>query len=252
MRFHDIRFKVIGGRSILIEADPSTPDRDIRLWLLGSVIAALLHQRGYLTIHANVLALGDGSSAAAFAGDSGAGKSTLAAWFDQQGHRVLADDLCAIAAGPDGEPRLFEGIPRVKLWADALAGLGRNHKGLEKVASDLDKYHLPLSTSMRPGSLEPLKLERIYLLSETAGDEPFTVRKLAGVEAANGVLTNAYRWQLGQMIQPARAQFDQCLALARYASVFRVSRRWGFDNFKEDAQEIERHMLTPLSELGLA
>lgn len=251
MRFYDIRFTVVGGRSILIEADPSTPDRDIRLWLLGSVMAALLHQRGYLTIHANVLALGNGS-AAAFAGDSGAGKSTLAAWFDQRGHRVLADDLCAIAPGLDGEPRLFEGIPRVKLWADALAGLGRNHEGLEKVASDLDKYHLPLSTSSRPGSLDSLKLERIYLLSETAENQPFTIHKLAGVEAANGVLANAYRWQLGQMIQPPRAQFDHCLALARCASVFRVNRRWGFDNFADDTQAIERHMLTPLSKLGIA
>lgn len=218
------------------------------MWLLGSVTAALLHQRGYLPIHANVVAL-PGNSAAAFAGDSGAGKSTLATWFDAQGHRVLADDLCAIAPNMGGPPQLFEGIPRVKLWSDALGMFGRSSDGLERVARNVDKFHVSLGRSGRAGSLDPFQLERIYLLARADEGGPLRIVRLGGAEAANGVLANAFRWELGQLIQPPRAQFDQCLQLARQTSIFRIERRWGIDLFEEDATAIERHLATPLSAL---
>lgn len=248
IRLEDIQFTVDEGRSILIETDPGVPSHDIRVWLLGSVMAILLHQRGYLPIHANVVAL-KGDRAAAFAGDSGDGKSTLAAWFDGRGHRVLADDLCAIRTRSDGTPELFEGIPRVKLWADTLSALGRSSEGLEKVASDLDKYHVPMSSHGAAGSLDPLTLERFYVLDRAAEGMPFRISPVSGALAARAILANAFRWEFGQRIQEPRAQFDQSLALARHARVFRVERRWGFDQFEEDGLEIERHLTTPLEEL---
>jgi len=251
LRLEDIQFTVQDGRSILIETSPNTPPQDIRLWLLGSVMAALLHQRGYLPIHANAVSLAD-RQAAAFAGDSGAGKSTLAAWFDARGHRVLADDLCAIRTGGDGTPSLFEGIPRVKLWADTLSLLGRSGEQFEKIASDLDKFHVPMTRSGDTGSLEPLLLERVYLLGEPGGGAELRITPVSGAEAARAILANAFRWELGQKIRPARDQFDQCLAVARHARVFRIERRWGFDRFEEDSLEIERHLQTPLDELARA
>lgn len=250
LRLQGIRFHVAAGRRIDIDAPLETPSADTRVWLLGSVMAALLHQRGFLPVHANVIALADGK-AAAFAGDSGAGKSTLAAWFETRGQRVLADDLCAIRLDEAGIPRLFEGIPRVKLWSDALDAFGRAREGLEKVASDIDKYHVPLARSAEPGSLDPLTLERIYLLERATDGEDFGIFRMAGAEAANAVLVNAFRWELGQLIQPHRAQFDHCLALARHANVFRVRRRWGFDSFDTDCQAIEAHLQAPLAGLNV-
>ena len=245
MKLGGMRYVVSGGRSIVIEAAADTPPADVRVWLLGTVIAALLHQRGYLPVHANVVALGE-AGAAAFAGDSGAGKSTLAAWFESRGHRVLADDLCAIAPSGGGAPRLFEGIPRVKLWKDALAALGRTSTGLEKVASNLDKYHVPMRTSGQRGSLEPLQLERVYLLDRAAEGEPLAIQRITGSEAARAIMANAYRWSIGQEIQQPRSQFDQSVAVARSATVFRISRRWGMSSFREDAEAIEAHMIAPL------
>ena len=112
LRFEGIRFEVQGGASIAITAPADTAERDVRIWLLGTVAAALLHQRGYLAIHANAVRL-PGGEAAAFAGESGAGKSTLAAWMEAAGHEVLTDDLCAIRGIGGGAPSVFEGIPRM-------------------------------------------------------------------------------------------------------------------------------------------
>ena len=251
LKMGGIAFLVEGGRTIRVEALPETPVADVRVWLLGTVMAALLHQRGYLPIHANVIANGE-ASAAAFAGDSGAGKSTLAAWFEGRDYRVLADDLCVIRIGSDDKPQLFEGIPRLKLWAEALEALGRGTKGLEQVFSETDKYHVPMRRSRELGSLEPLDLERIYLLDRAAEGDALAIERLTGAEAARGILANAYRWEMGQEIQEPRAQFDQCLALARHCAVFRIARRWGMEWFGEDAEAIERHMKTPLAGLPKA
>jgi len=241
----NIRFRLVGGRLVQIEAPENVEVIDVRIYLLGSIMGALLHQRGYFPFHANVVRTG--SSAAAFAGHSGAGKSSLASWLDGREHEVLADDLCAVRVG-DGRPVVFEGIPRMKLWAETLRAFGRSELGLVPVASDLNKYHVPLRRAGRTGSLDPVPLERIYMLEKAKAGEPTAIERLNGVQAAHALVANAFRWEIGQKIlESPRAQFDQCLALARQAAVFRVRRRWGMDAFEEEAQVIERHLLAPLA-----
>ena len=80
--------------------------------------------------------------------------------------------------------------------------------------------------------------------------EPFAILPLSGNEAALGVLANAFRWNLGQLIHGDRpTQFDQCMGLARHAAVFEVRRSWDMDRLHAEAEAIERHLLTPLEEL---
>jgi hypothetical protein len=241
----NITFQVTAGRDVAIRAPESVDIADVRIYLLGSVMASLLHQRLYLPIHANVVRIGD--FAAAFAGDSGAGKSTLAAWFEREGHEVLCDDLCAIRFDEGGDPIVYEGIPRLKLWPETLALLGRDSAGLEKVASDLDKFHVPLQRAEREGSLDPVPLARIYLLDRAVPGESASIERLTGIHAAQAVLANAFRWELGQWIQDNdRTQFDQSMELARRCAVFRVRRRWAVEHVDEDAKMIERHLTAPL------
>ena len=51
-------FAVRGGREIIVDALPEVPDRNLRLFLLGSAMGLLLHQRGLLPLHANAVSLG--------------------------------------------------------------------------------------------------------------------------------------------------------------------------------------------------
>jgi len=236
---------VTGGHSIEVEAPDDVEIIDVRIYLLGSVMGALLHQRGYLPIHANVIR--QEGSAAAFAGHSGAGKSSLAAWLDERGHEVLSDDLCAVRFD-DGLPVVFEGIPRMKLWAETLSAFNRPRSGLTPVATDMDKYHVPLRAAGRMGALDAVPLGRVYVLDKAAGDEPPTIERLSGAQAAQALLANAFTWDLGQKIlENPRTQFDQCLTVAKHAAVFRVRRRWGMERFGQEAEAIERHLLTPLA-----
>jgi hypothetical protein len=245
-----ITFTVTAGQRIHVVAPTATAEPDIRIWLLGTVMACLLHQRDYLPVHANVVEIPDRGTAAAFAAESGGGKSTMAAWLDARDYRVLTDDLCAIRTDGPVVPAVFEGIPRMKLWAETLEAFARDSGSLEKVASDLDKFHVPLSSAARTGRLDPLRLERLYVLDRSAEGAAFEITPLKGAEAAAAVLANAFRWQLGQMIQRrGSTQFDHCIALAQNTAVFRVRRAWTMERFDEQAGWIERHLMTPLEEL---
>jgi hypothetical protein len=245
LRLWDIGYEVTGGREIRVTAPEGKALMDVRIYLLGSIMAGLLHQRSYLPIHGNVLSVDGG--AAAFCGDSGAGKSTLAAWFEANGLQVLADDLCAVRFDEQLNPFVFEGIPRMKLWPDSLKLFGRDPRTLDKVASDLDKYHVPLAKAKKTGSLAPVPLRRVYILDRTEEGEDFSVVRLSGAAAAQAVLDNAFRWRLGQDLQENdRRQFDKCLAIASRCAVFRVRRRWSLDHFNADAKQIERHLKAPL------
>lgn len=244
MTLWNIDFSVTGGKRIEIRAPEDVEIGDVRIVLLGSVMGALLYQRGYLPFHANVVR--QRGWAAAFAGDSGAGKSTLAAWLDARGHEVLSDDLCGVGLAETG-PIVFEGIPRMKLWAETLRAFDQKVQGLVPVASDMqDKFHVPLRTAGRVGSLDPVPLERIYVLDKAGPGAPAGIERLHGLEATHAVITNVYRWGLGQTIaEGPRTQFDQCLAVTKSAAVFRVRRRWNMNLFAEDAEMIERHLREP-------
>ncbi|NEX18412.1 MAG: hypothetical protein C1943_17865 [Halochromatium sp.] len=85
------RYRVQDGREILVDPLPDADPGDVRLWLLGTALGALLHQRGLLPLHVSALALSGG--AYAFCGDSGAGKSTLAAALHRRGLALLTDDV---------------------------------------------------------------------------------------------------------------------------------------------------------------
>lgn len=251
LRLEDMVFTVEGGRSIEIAAPAGKGDNDIRVWLLGTVMAALLHQRGYFCLHANMIRLA-GGGVAAFCGQSGAGKSTMAGLLDRAGFEVLGDDLCAMRIDAAGRPLVYRGVPRLKLWEASLALLDRSSEALEKVASDLDKFHVPLASADKLGELAPLPLERLYMLDRREEAVGALIVPVAGVAAAGFVLDNSFRWTIGQSVagSDSRTQFDQALAIARGAAVFRLARRWGADYVREEAGEIAAHLTNSVADDG--
>ena len=252
LRLENIMFTIAAGRSIDIAAPAGTADNDIRVWLLGTVMAALLHQRGYFCLHANMIRLPSGG-VAAFCGPSGAGKSTMAGLLDRAGFDVLGDDLCATRIDAGGRAVVYRGIPRLKLWEASLALLDRSSDKLEKVASDLGKFHVPLGAAGEVGELAPLPLERLYMLDRRDQAEGALIVPVAGVAAAAIVLDNSFRWSIGQSVagSDSRAQFDQALAIARATAVFRLARRWGEDYVRDEAGEVAAHLTNSVADGGV-
>ena len=231
------RYAVLEGRRIIVDPADGADPRNVRLYLLGSAMGLLLHQRGVLPLHANAVEIG--GQAFAFMGPSGAGKSTLAAWFHDQGFQVIADDVCAIHFDGLSHPWVSQGLPRLRLWKSALDATGRGDEQFQRsYAGDdqWDKFDVPLLQPDKVSDLLPLAA--IYLLHE---GEKFVIESIEGVAAADALFANTYRGQYIDGAQQARKHWESSLKLIAATPIFSVSRPWGFSNFDEQASRIIDH-----------
>ncbi len=210
------RYQAREGKQIVIDPRLGASARDIRLYLLGTTLAALCHQRALLVLHG--AAIGEREKAFAVLGPSGAGKSTLAAQLQSRGWTVLADDLCVVDIAGDRAVWVRPGLARIKLWKQSPALVGRMTDNLEPIGDGVDKFSLPVST---PWARRGLPLDRIYVLRPSAS-QAVSLTRLAGPEAVGAILDNIYRWPLAVAMGVSAAEFGQALALAERCEIVEI------------------------------
>lgn len=236
---HDhIRYLVSEGRKVEIEMPADADPLLVRGWLTGTVMAAVLVQRGLLPIHAN--AFRHGNSAIAFVGDSGAGKSTLAMQIVEHGMDLLCDDLMAVRLDQSGAT-VLRGIPRIKLWRETALHFGHDPATLDPVIADFDKFQMPVVTTAQAGDEFPLR--RLYVLEAGAPDEEPTISRVSGAEAGALVIDNAYRWQIASLWHGSDDwAFTRCLELARHVELYRFRRPWSLERLDESLATLLDHL----------
>ena len=207
------RFRVRDGARIgWWREHHSVSDQDLRTFLLGSAVGALLIQRRMLVLHGN--ALEKEGQAIVCLGHTGAGKSTLAYALMRQGWRLLADDLVAIS--PEG--LVLPGIPRIKLWHDAARTFGLETAQLAPIRQGMEKYVLMGDAIKRAERAVPLRA--LYLLRQqrhpTEDGEASRITRISSQKAAALRLRNqAFRPRFVRGLGQEGANF---LALARLQS----------------------------------
>jgi hypothetical protein len=226
------RFRISAGRDIVVDPAPGASERNLRIYLLGSAFGALLHQRGLLPLHANAIVV-DGH-AIAFMGPSGSGKSTLAVWFQDHGHATLADDVCAVATN-EGTPQVLPGVPRVRLWRDALERSGREPHRFEPSFDGRDKFDVPSTHVAAVGT----PLAAVYLLED--GEIDLRIEQLSPSKAVEALIANTYRGRCVQLLGASARHFRACVALGQTIPVYRVKRRKDLGSFNQTAQRLENH-----------
>jgi len=238
------RFLICGGSRIAVDPFPTASERNIRLFLLGSAFGALLHQRGLMPLHANAVVI-DGR-AFAFCGHSGAGKSTMAAWFHDRGHPILSDDVCVIGFAADGTPLAYPGIPRVRLWRQALEETGRLVDNYERSFDAVDKYDVPIPAGTRT---ESAPLAAVYLLAKAEdGAQAGTIDRLTGIAAVETLVSNTYRGAYLASIGGTGPHLAACVRIAKSVPIFRAARLWGFDAFDAEAERLDAHARSLLAQ----
>lgn len=230
------RYRIAEGRSITVQAEADVPERNVRLFLLGSAFGALLHQRGLLPLHANAIDI-DGN-AVAFMGRSGAGKSTLAAWFHDSGFRVISDDVCVVGFDEKQRPYAAPGLPRLRLWAEALALMGRGTAGFARsyIGEEDEKYDVPIDAELAARSHVPLAA--IYLLDQ---GPDFSIVRLRGIEAAEAVFANTYRGEYVAETSGQKQHWESAVRLVRGTPVFRAIRQWDTTALEKQCSRLLHH-----------
>lgn len=227
------RYRIEAGTVITVNPEPCVPERNVRLFLLGSAFGALLHQRGLLPLHANAVEI-DGK-AVAFMGESGAGKSTLAAWFHDRGFQVIADDVCVVQFGPDSGVRACPGLPRLRLGEEVLKATGREASAFPQSYlgdQDFKKYDVSIGTKSARQSVE---IGAVFILG--TGDK-FGVQRLTGVDAANAVFANTYRGEYLDKVDGHHAHWSAATTLVEKLPIYRLTRVWDIERLDEQCELI--------------
>jgi hypothetical protein len=227
-------YRVTGGDSIEVDPVRGAQLSDLALFLLGSAFGALWHQRGMLALHASAVLTDAG--AMAFAGPSQTGKSTLAAYLTRRGLPLVTDDVAVVTPIPAGGSAIWPGPGRIKLWRDGIERLGEATERLTKAGGRRDKYHMPVGTVDAQGAEAPVRLARLYVVSNA---DDLSIERLVGLEAVEAVAAQTYREQFVVPMGLGAEHFRLCVETARTIEVKRLARPRGFEHMDEVLHALE-------------
>lgn len=214
------KYSVEKGAHILIEPCKGASLEEIKLYLLGSCMGALLFQRRTLPLHGSCINIG--GKGVLLTGKSGAGKSTIASALYRKGYKMITDDVAAVRVGEFNEAVVYPGYPGQKLWEDAIERIGvrEDKRSLNRISRAITKYaikshawfchqEIPLRVIVEivPQSLVQIKLEEIKLSGKL---------KL--------IMKNTYRPRLPAEMGLKEWHFQQSVAVANQVKAYRISR----------------------------
>ena len=206
------------GNEIIVAPASSSLESDVRVFLLGSCLGALLHQRGLLVLHAGAIHTEKG--AVLFTGPSGSGKSTILGEMMRRGYKMMVDDVCAVNLDGAGHPQVLPGYPRTRLWRDAAQKLEQDIGGMERTRPTMEKYERQASEQYWD---QPARLHRIYLLTASNKDE-LKLDQVPRIRTFNIVTHNTYRKQFLDGLEMRASHFNLAAAAARQTAVVHVTR----------------------------
>lgn len=226
------RYSVIGGSTIIVDAESGATPEDVRLYLLGSMFGTLLHQRGKYPLHASAVEIND--RGVAFAGPSGAGKSTMVAQLSRRGAHLITDDISVIEPLGEDEVGVWPSVARVKLDLPGLEALNETHRNLGPAGGNRNKFHLPIE---RRDESRPIPLRRLYVLQDSP--DALWIEPLSGMNATQAVIDETYFLGFVGGLGLTKENFLRAASVARAVKICRLHRPRGFEHLQRVAELVE-------------
>ena len=230
-------FLVRDGREIVVDPIPGVREPLLRLFLLGTTMAMLLHQRGEVVVlHGSVVA--GAGQAVAFLGNKGAGKSTLAAAMHARGHDLLSDDILAIDVRGESVMAV-PSFPHLKLWPDSATSIGYAPEDMPRLRPELEKRGYHPSTGF---VTMPMPLKQIYVLDVAA---ELAEKIMSSRDASLALMQNWYGARFGAEVLRTlglSAHFRQCAELASRVQVCYLQRPLDFNALDDLVRLVEDNL----------
>src|SRR5256714_814723 len=215
------RMLIRHGSEIVFDPHNGVDESVMRLFILGPGLGVLLHQRGFLVLHASAIVAN--GEAIAFIGEKGQGKSTMAGAMARRGFSLLADDIVAIDVDATPRPMVYPGFPQIKLWPEAAAELGAQVEQLPRVHPELEKRGRRMEERF---ATEPAPLGKIFVLAD--GDED-SIHSLPPQQVFMNLVHNCYTYSMLKQSGTQAAHFRQTIRLAGKVPVMNLVRRRQLD-----------------------
>jgi len=234
------RFLITDGAQVLFEPEEGVAEEECAVYLQGTVIGMLLHQRGGVVLHASSVSVG--GRAILFCGVSGEGKSTLAANLSMRGYPMVSDDVCLVSFPKDGIPAIIADARNLKLTEACIVALGLDEKRGDPVRGFTGKSYV---TPPVRWERDELPIGEIYFLR--SGDV-LAIAPLALGDALQSLSRSAHRPSLVRNTGQTARYFQANAQILTHARAFILSRRRDLTGLGETIAALEGHW----REAGLA
>lgn len=229
------RFLVSGGAEIRVNPEPGARPEDVRIFLLGSALAAALHQRQLLALHASCVKTPVG--AFVFTGKSGSGKSSISAGLRLRGHPTIADDVSVVRFDQEADqPFAAPGFPGSRLCQDSAEYLEISTENALNIHRTPNKFALPIPLNQfcDEGSV----ITRAYTLEVGPGRD-LLFEPQSGMEKSYRLTRHTYRRKFLDGLGLREPHFVNVARLVKAIEVTRIVRPQGFHRFEEILDRIE-------------
>ncbi|MDR3697527.1 serine kinase [Mucilaginibacter sp.] len=214
-------YYVVGGNQIVVELLPGADEKSVRLFLLSNGMAAILHQRNTIPMHASAIEHGDG--VILFCGSSGVGKSTTATMLQKMGYRVFSDDICVLKYPKLAGDRMeaFPSYPMMKLWHDSFEKTGIEMAAeADKIRPLLPKYARFYHSEF---NILPKPVKQVFILNRDKHMDAPEITKLSPIQAFTELQRNSYRYTQMNNMKKRDIHFAMISEIAK-VQVFKITR----------------------------
>jgi hypothetical protein len=230
-------FCIQNGNSINYSPLSEGKNDQIRLYILGTCMGALLIQRKMLALHGSAIAV-DGK-AYTIVGDSGAGKSTLASALINRGHPILTDDVIALKNNKDDHPFVMPAYPQQKLWENSLKEFKMDSVNLTPLFERDTKFAVPVREHFLN---KPLPLAGVFELVKGKG-EAVNIVPINYLERLHVLFQHTYRNLFVKRLGLMEWHLQYTASFAKDIQMYRLTRPTSRFTANELAALIEETIL---------
>lgn len=211
-------YHIYNGDTIVIQPYEGASIKQIKLYILGSVMGMILLQKNIVAIHGGGIVMN--GKGCVFTGPKGSGKSTITTALRKKGYKFISDDVCSIDSN---KLTINHGFGYQKLCEDAMDKFGYDVEQFEIFRGDLNKnkYIVPAFNEFIK---EDIKLDSIFELS--VGDvNKVEIEEIQGSQKMDKFINNIFRVEVLKYAGGIEVlYFKKCLNIVKNIKWFKVTR----------------------------
>jgi len=225
------------GASITIELKENADFPSVRLFLLTNAMAAVLHQRNKVALHAGAIQTDKGL--VVICGESGAGKSTTISALQQKGYKIFVDDVLVLEKNEEHVVGVAA-YPTLKLWDDTIEKLALGVIPEEqKLRESVNKYRVSFQEDF---TTRTTSLYKIFYLRKEEAKNSIEVTKKDGLEAFKILYSQLYRTSMINNTQSQVILFERLNQVINQTNLIEVTRPVDGNSIEELVQIIEKEI----------